>query len=110
VAAEDGDWDNLLTSDNPFIVEDVAGMFTFNSKLFLPLSKTQLVTYSPSASNHREFPAVFSTKLSMVMNSQSQRYLVGANREYMEKVLKLHDQVYGIDEVLKLRRELFEYI
>lgn len=110
VAAEDGNWDNLLTSDNPFIVEDVTGMLTFNSKLFLPLLKTQLVTYSPSASNHLDFPAIFSTKLSMVMNSQSKKYLVGANREYMEKVLKLQDQVYGIDGVPNLRRELFEYI
>jgi len=85
-------------------------MFSFNSKLFFPFSKNQLVSYSPAGSNNRDLPAIFSTKLSMVMSPQSQKYLVGANREHMEKMLILQDQVYGSEGVSKLRRELFEYI
>jgi hypothetical protein len=110
VATKEGDWDNFVTGDNPFIVEDIAEMFTFNSKIMLPISKTQLVTYSPNRGNHLDFPAIFSTKLAMVMNSQSQKYLVGANREYMEKVIELQGEVYGTDGASKLRDELFEYI
>ncbi|MBN0989857.1 DUF4238 domain-containing protein [Amphritea pacifica] len=44
VAPDEGSWDNFLTSDNPIIVEDIAEMFSFNSKLILPLSKRQLLT------------------------------------------------------------------
>lgn len=110
IATEESGWDNFLTGDNPFIVEDITGMFTFNSKLILPLSKTQLITYSPTRGNHRDFPAEFSTKLAMAMNYQSKKYLVGANREYMKKVIQLQAQVYGIDGASKLRSELFEYI
>lgn len=110
VAAEEGDWDNFLTSDNPFIVEDVSDVFSFKSKLFFPLSKTQLVTYSPLSNNHRNFSAIVSTKMAMAMNFQSQKYLVGANREYMEKIVELQNQIYGVDGVSKLRRELFEHI
>lgn len=110
LAEDEVGWDNLLTSDNPLIVEEAEKIFTFNTKLFFPLSKTQLVTYSPLGNNHRDFPAVFSTKLAMVTNAQCNKYLVGANREYMEKVLELQDQVYGVDGVPKLRCELFEYI
>jgi hypothetical protein len=110
VAPEEGSWDNLLTSDNPIIAEDFAGVFSFNSKLFLPLSKNQLVTYSSAVSGKIDLPAIFSTKLAMVMNSQSQKYLVGANREYIKKVIELQDQVYGNTGTAKLRRELFECI
>ena len=110
VAPDEGDWDNFLTSDNPIIFEDITEVFSFNSKLIFPLSKKQLVTFSPSCENHHELPAIFSTKLAMVMNSQSQKYLVGANREYIEKVLELQEEIYGNEGVSKLRSDLFEYI
>lgn len=110
VAEKENGWDNFLTSDNPFVIEDISGMLSFSSKLFFPLSKNQLVSYSPTGRNHRDFTAIFSTKLAMVMNAQSQRYLVGANREYMSKILELQDQVYGCEGESKLRSELFEYI
>ncbi len=110
VAPEEGGWDNILTGDNPIIVEDISEMFSFNSKLILPLSKNQLVTYSPSRGEDCDLPAIFSTKLAMVMNSQSQKYLIGANREYIEAVLELQKSVYGDTDVPKLRHELFEYI
>ena len=110
VSAEDSGWDNFLTSDNPLIVENIIDMFAFKSKLILPLSKTQLVTYSPSGKNNCDFPPIFSTKLAMVMHSQSQKYLVGANREYMENIIELQERVYGADAVVKLRHEIFEYI
>lgn len=44
------------------------------------------------------------------MSSQCQKYLVGENREYMEKMFKLQGDVYGDDGVGKLREELFEQI
>ncbi|MCZ4293237.1 DUF4238 domain-containing protein [Vibrio sinaloensis] len=103
-------WDNFLTGDNPLLVEDIAEMFAFKSKFILPLSKTQLVTYSPTAKNHDDFPPIFSTKLAMAMNSQSKSYLVGANREYMERMIELQESMYGADGLLKLRDELFEYL
>lgn len=46
----------------------------------------------------------------MVMNSQSIKHLVGANRSYMEEIIELQSDMYGTDEVDKLRCELFEYI
>ncbi|ELR67189.1 hypothetical protein C942_02697 [Photobacterium marinum] len=110
VSPEFGCWDNFLTGDNPLIFEDVAEMFSFKSKFILPLSKTQLVTYSPSRNNHGEFPPIFSTKLAMVMNSQSQKYLVGANREYMAKIIELQESMYGSEGLYNLRQELFEYL
>ncbi len=110
VSAEDGSWDNLLTGDNPIIVENIVEMFTFKSKLILPLSKTQLVTYSPNGNNDCDLPPIFSTKLAMVMNSQCQKYVVGANRSYMENINDLQERVYGVDGVGKLREELFGYI
>lgn len=109
VSDKSGGWDNFLTSDNPIIAESILNMFAFETKLILPLSKTQLITYSPNGKNHSNFPPVFSTKLAMVMNSQCEKYLVGANRDYISKVLELQERVYG-DEVNKVRKELFEYI
>lgn len=110
VSSEFSSWDNFLTGDNPLVVENVAEIFAYKSKFILPLSKTQLVTYSPNGINHGDFPPIFSTKLAMVMNSQSQKYLVGANREYMEKIIELQESMYGSEGLLKLRHELFEYI
>lgn len=107
VAPEEGGWDNFLTSDNPIIVEDIEKIFSFNTKLIFPLSKKHLVTFSPSCSNGCELSAMFTTKLAMAMNSQSEKYLVGSNREYIEKVLKLQEEVYGSEGVPRLRSELF---
>jgi hypothetical protein len=110
VAEEDGNWDNFLTGDNPLIIQDITEVFSFNSKILMPLSKTQLITYSPLGGNRYDFPAIFSTKMAMVMNSQSQKYLVGANREYMEKIVELQGELYGSEGEIKLRDEIFEYI
>lgn len=109
VSPEYGGWDNFLTCDNPLVAENVLDMFAFESKFILPLSKTQLVTYSPSGKNHADFPPIFSTKLAMVMNLQSKNYLVGANKYYMSKVIELQESMYGTD-IDKLRNELFEHI
>lgn len=103
-------WGNLLTGDNPIIIEDISNVFSFKSKFFMPLSKNQLISYSPTGSNKTDFSAIISTKLTMVMNSQCQKYLVGENREYMEKMLKLQDDIYGKNGIEKLRKELFEQI
>lgn len=110
VSDEDNGWGNFLTGDNPIIIENMSEIFSFKSKLFLPLSKNQLLSYSPTGSNKTDFPAIVSTKLTMVMNSQCQRYLVGENREYMEKLLKLQSEVYGENGTRKLREELFKKI
>jgi len=110
VAKEDSDWDNLLTGDNSFIVEKITDIFSFKSKLLFPLSKNQLVIYSPAVGAYRDFLPVFSTKLSMAMFFQSQRYFIGANREYMKKVLELQRELYAPDEVPKLFYELFQYV
>ena len=110
VSDEDAGWGNFLTGDNPIIIENMSEIFSFRSKFFMPLSKNQLISYSPTANNKTDFSAIISTKLTMVMNSQCQKYLVGENREYMEKMLKLQGDVYGDDGVGKLREELFEQI
>lgn len=110
VSDEYSDWGNFLTGDNPIIIENMAEVFSLKSKMFIPLSKNQMLSYSPTGRNNNNFPSIFSTKLSMVMNSQCEKYLVGENREYMEKMLKLQADVYGAIGTDKLREELFEQI
>lgn len=110
VSKEYGNWDNFLTGDNPLIVENVESLSLFDTKLILPLSKNQLVTYSPNDRRNGDLPPLFSSKLAMVMYSQSQEYLVGANREYMNEIIELNDAMYGYKNLSRLREELFEYI
>jgi len=100
----------VLTGDNPIVVEDLNKMFAFKSKLIFPISKTQIVVYSPDSEGALDLPPEFSTKLSMVVYAQSQRYLVGANREYMRKVVQLYSEIYGFEKLGSLRGELFEHI
>lgn len=110
VSNEFSHWDNILIGDNPFIVENIADIFTFNTKLIFPLSKTQIITYTPKTNTCIELPEIFSTKLSMLMYAQSQQYLAGANRDYMQQIITLYNEVYGDDGNTKLQKELFEYI
>jgi len=110
VSDEYNNWGNFLTGDNPIIIENIFEVFSLKSKLFMPLSKNQMLSYSPTGSNKIDFPAIFSTKLTMAMSSQCQKYLAGENREYMEKMLKLQADVYGDNGTEKLREELFEQI
>lgn len=110
VSDEAKGWDNFLTGDNPLIIESLPDFFAFKSKFFIPLSKCQLVSYSPNGNNGNDLPAIFSTKLAMVMNSQSQKYVVGANREYMSTIIELQGKVYGNSNVNMLRENLFGYI
>lgn len=110
VSSECSNWDNVITGDNPIIVENLGEIFAFNSKLIFPLSKTQIVTYSPNSKNYQELPPIFSSKLSMVIYAQSQQYLAGANRSYMEEIIDLFKEIYGEDNILKLRQELFDHI
>lgn len=110
VSDEHDGWGNFLTGDNPIIIENIFEFFSLRSKLFMPLSKNQMISYSPSGANRNDFPAIFSTKLTMAMNSQCQKYLVGENREYMTKMLRLQADVYGDSGTERLRVELFEQI
>lgn len=110
VSEDSPGWDNILTSDNPIVVENLAEMFAFNTKLIFPLSKTQIVTYSPQSSDRKILPPIFSTKLSMLMYAQSQQYLAGANRNYIQKIIDFNDEMYGNEGASKLRNELFEFI
>ena len=110
VSDEFSHWDNILIGDKPFIVENIADIFAFNTKLIFPLSKTQIVTYTPNSSKSTDLPAIFSTKLSMLMYAQSQRYLAGANRDYMQQIITLYKEVYGNDGNAELQKELFEYL
>lgn len=110
VSDEFSHWDNILIGDNPFIVENIADIFAFNTKLIFPLSKTQIVTYTPNSSKSIDLPAIFSTKLSMLMYAQSQRHLAGANRDYMQQIITLYKEVYGNDGNAELQKELFEYL
>lgn len=110
VSPDSKNWNNFLTGDNPLVIESIFDIFKFESRFIFPLSKTQLVTYSPRKANHISFPPIFSTKLAMVMNAQSAKYLVGANRDYMERVIELQNDIYGAGDVDGLRKELFEYI
>lgn len=103
-------WDNILTGDNPLVVENLDEIFAFNSKLIFPLSKTQIVTFSPKSIDCKELPPIFTSKLSMAMYAQSQKYLAGANRSYIRKVIDLYREIYAKDDISKLRQELFKYI
>lgn len=110
VSTEFSDWDNIITGDNPIVVENMSEIFAFNSKLIFPLSKTQIVTYSPNSINLKELPPAFTTKLSMAIYAQSQQYLTGANRSYIKQIIDLYSEIYENNNFSKLRHELFEYI
>lgn len=102
--------DNILIGDNPFIVENIADIFTFNTKLIFPLSKTQIITYTLKTNTCIELPEIFYTKLSMLMYAQSQQYLAGVNRDYMQQIITLYKEVYGEDGNTELQKELFKYL
>jgi len=110
VSDEDTNWENVLTGDNPIIVEDIGKMFAFKSKLIFPLSKTQVAIYTPSVSEDVSLPPLFSSKLSMVIYAQTQRYLAGTNRDYMNNIIRLYGELHGRSKFGILRGELFEYI
>lgn len=107
---EDMGWENVLTGDNPIIVDNLENMFAFKSKLIFPLSKRQIAIYTPSTLGSEGLPPLFSTKLSMVTYTQCQRYLAGVNREYIKSTIRLYGEVYGFSKLAALRSELFEYI
>lgn len=104
----EGDWDNVLCGDNPMLVEDITKMFRFDSKLIFPLSKTQLLSYSPNKNIKSEFQPIFSTRVSMLTFSQSTRYIAGSNKEYIHKVIGLFGDVYGQAGIEKLRSDVFD--
>ncbi|HAS8349099.1 TPA: DUF4238 domain-containing protein [Vibrio vulnificus] len=101
------DWNNFLTGDNPLIIEDVASMFSFNSKFILPLSNNSLITFSPTLKPHINTDQLFTTYLCMVTYQQCHRYVVGTNREYMEQIRGL---VNEFGESSNTRLKLFRYI
>ena len=103
-------WDNILTCDKPFIVENISEIFGFKSKLIFPLSKTQFISYSPKPINCSDLPPIFSSKLSIAMYAQSQRYLVGANRNYMQQIIDIYYESYDKIDITKLQKEIFAYI
>lgn len=100
-------WENGLTSDYPFIIENINKMWSFQSKFIFQISKTQIITYSPQGKNNIDLPSSFSTKVAMMLYQQSQRYLVGANRKYMESIIELKNSSYDSRE---LGKDLFELL
>lgn len=110
VSQDNIEWHNLLTGDNPLLIGDMSEMFTFNSKFMLPLSKNQLLTYSPDGQNSKSFPPIFSSKLAMAMFAQCQKYVVGANRDYMKNIIDLHKSFDDPNNPLQLHKDLFAYI
>ena len=107
VPENEGGWDNILCCDNPMLVEDLTKMFSFESKLIFPLSKTQLLSYSPNIGINSEFEPIFSTRVSMLTFSQSIRYTAGANKKYINEIVRLFGEVYGKTGIERLRSDVF---
>ena len=107
VAGDEGGWNNILCSDNPLIVDNLSAMFSFKSKLIFPLSKTQILTYSPSKESIKELPPIFTTRVAMLLFAQSKRYIAGANKKYIKKIIRLYYDVYGESKVNILRGDIF---
>ncbi|WP_342607072.1 DUF4238 domain-containing protein [Vibrio tritonius] len=103
-----GQWDNNITGDNSLVVEKLEDMFAFKSKFVFPLSKNQLITYSPNGGDAKILPPVFTSLLSMNIFNQCQRYVVGANRDYMQGILSIKNE--WPETVTELRESLFNYI
>lgn len=110
VTPASSNWKNILTCDNPIIMEDFNKIFSFESKLIFPLSSTQIITYSPNYNKKLNLDALFTSKLSMGFYSQSQQYLAGTERQYMEDIIEIYNSMYGKNGSEQLRRELFSYI
>lgn len=107
VSDDEKGWANILISDNPLLIEDFANLFNFQTKLILPLSKSQFIVFSPNSKNINVLSPLFSTQLAMLTYAQSERYVAGTSREFMEEVIRLFYKVYGVKNINLLKKELF---
>lgn len=101
-------WSNHLIGDFPFIFREINNLLLFNDDLIFPLNKSRLlIRFKNTGCPNTIYPG-FASKLSALMFAQAQRYIVGPNRDYMEKIIDLYHEFWGDNRKDALKIEVLE--
>lgn len=103
-------WSNILCSDTPFIFKSPEKLLNFSGQFIFPLSNTRLLVSRAALGNNLSLDPIFSTKIAIYLFLQADRYIVAADRSYLEKIIELSKSYEGLAGFSKLQSEIFEFI
>lgn len=101
-------WSNHLIGDVPFVFRNINNLLLFDDDLVFPLNKSRLLIRFKKTEHPNTIYPGFSSKLSALMFAQAQRYVVGPNKDYMEKVINLYHEFWGDNKKGVLINEVLE--
>lgn len=108
---EDGSqWSNHLCSDGLFIFAKPDGFLNFSAPFIFPLTKSRLLIARRRSKPFSSLDPIVSTKISILLFIQAQRYVVTPNKSYLEKIIEFSTEYSSENGRLLLQREILDIL
>jgi len=103
-------WANHLCTDTPFIFDDPSSFMLFTAPFIFPLTNSRLLVGRRRTPTSVSFEPIISTKISLLSYIQTDRYVVTADKSYLEKLMDFLDLYSGPSGILRLQREVLRML
>lgn len=103
-------WSNHLCSDNPFVFLEPMSLHAFSGSFVFPLSSSRLLVSRPLSNPSSSYSPALSTRISILLYLQAERYVAAASRPYLEKILEFSEGYAGSTGLRQLEAEILEFL
>lgn len=103
-------WSKHIVGDHPIIFNGLESVLLFNKDLIFPLSRSRILVRRKNGRPASELPPDFSSKISSLIFAQSQKYIVGPDKQYIHDIKTLFERWWGKDNLCLLRKEVLAYL
>jgi hypothetical protein len=95
-----------LCTDAPFIFDDPQGFMEFSVPFIFPLTNARVLVGRRRKGARLSLEPIVSTKISVLSYIQANRYVVTAERLYLEKIIEFSELYIGPSNTFRLQREV----
>ncbi|HAU0603131.1 TPA: DUF4238 domain-containing protein [Legionella pneumophila] len=103
-------WSKHIVGDHPFIFNGLESVLLFNGDLIFPLSRSRVLVRRKNGQPVSGLPPDFSSKVSTLIFAQSQKYVTGPDKQYINDIMTMFERWWGKNKVHLLREEVLTYL
>jgi hypothetical protein len=99
-----------ICSDSLFIFADPNGFLNFSAPFIFPLTKSRLLVARRRSKPFSSLDPIVSTKISILLYIQAQRYVATFSKSYLEKIIEFSADYSTENGKLLLQREILDLL